>query len=44
MGVGVSFQYPMDMGRGMVVIFENGYKCGYSSTRPIAIPRWEEWL
>jgi len=28
----------MGMGMGMGVIFENGYGCGYSSTRPIAIP------
>jgi len=24
----------MDMGTGMGVIFENGYGCGYSLTRP----------
>jgi len=43
MGMGVSFQYPMGMGMGMGmgVIFENGYECGYSSTRPIAIPTCE---
>jgi len=37
-GIGVSFQYPMDMGTGMGVIFENGYECGYSSTRPEPAP------
>jgi len=34
MGMGVSFQYPMGMG----VIFENGYGCGYSLTRPESAP------
>jgi len=40
MGMGVSFQYPMGMGTGIGVIFENGYECGYSSTRsePALLP------
>jgi len=38
MSMGIGFQYPMDMGRGMGVIFENGYRCGYRSAHPIAIP------
>jgi len=37
MGMGVSFQYPMDMSMGVGMIFENRYKSGYRSTRPIAI-------
>jgi len=37
-GMGVIFQYPMDTGTGMRVIFENKYERGYSSTRPSAIP------
>ena len=36
--MGISFQYPIDMGMDMSVIFENGYECEYSSSRPIAIP------
>jgi len=40
MGMGASFQYPMGIGMAMGVIFENGYGCGYSSTRPIVIPRF----
>jgi len=44
MGMGVSFQYPMGMGTGMGVIFENGYGCGYSSTRlePTPLPFVDE--
>jgi len=38
MGMGVSFQYLMGMGIGMGVIFENGYGCGNSSTRPEPTP------
>ena len=40
MNMDVSFQYPMGMGMGMSVIFENGYGCGYSSTRrePAPLP------
>jgi len=29
-----------DMGMGMGMIFESGYRCGYSSTRPTPIPSW----
>ena len=39
MGMGVSFQYPMDMSMGVGMIFENRYKSGYRSTRPIVIPK-----
>jgi len=38
MGMGVSFQYSMGVGTGMGVIFENGYECGYNSTRPEPAP------
>ena len=38
MGMGVSFQYAMGIGMGMDVIFENGYGCGYNSTRPEPAP------
>ena len=37
MGMSVSFQYPMSIGTSMGMIFENGYECGYSLTRLIAI-------
>ena len=29
----------MGMGMGIGMIFENGYGCGYSSTRPTPIPK-----
>ena len=44
MGMDVSFEYPMGMGTGIGVIFENGYGRRYSSTcpepTPIVIPRF----
>ena len=39
MGMGIGFANPMGMGMGMGMIFENGYGCGYSSTRPVPAPR-----
>jgi len=38
MDIGVSFQYPMSIGTGVSVIFENGYRYKYSSTRPECAP------
>jgi len=38
MGMGVIFQYPMGMGTGMDVDFENGYGCGFDTTRPVPTP------
>ena len=32
MGMGVSFQHPMDMDMGMAVIFENGYNTGIAQS------------
>jgi len=39
MGMGIGFANPMGMGMGMGMIFENGYGCGYSSTRPVPTSR-----
>jgi len=38
MGMGTGFANPMGMDMGMGTIFENGYGCGYSSTRSTPIP------
>ena len=38
MGMGIGFTNPMGMCMGMGMIFENGYGCGYNSTRPMPIP------
>ena len=38
MGTGIDFENPMGMDMGMGMTFENGYGCGYSYTRPEAVP------
>jgi len=39
MGMGTTMQNPMGIDMGMGMTFENGYGCGYSSTRPMSILR-----
>jgi len=46
MGMGINFENPIGMGMGMSMgmIFENGYRCGYSYTRPTPIPKSKQYI